>query len=163
MNASNSSRPEAALNTKGSSEAADETNVIHCTLLCRLVAIVYDSLLLIAVLFVATIPMLIINRAHAISPGDPVFDIYLMTVTFLFYGRFWTHGGQPLGMHAWRIKVQTRNGKTLTWAQAFVRFMAAIVSWLVFGLGFIWSLFDREKLAWHDRFSETELIVLPKN
>jgi uncharacterized RDD family membrane protein YckC len=28
------------------------------------------------------------------------------------------------------------------------------------GLGFIWILFDREKLAWHDRASGTRVIFL---
>ncbi|GMR07529.1 MAG: hypothetical protein BMS9Abin26_0532 [Gammaproteobacteria bacterium] len=162
MNKNHSSGPEDTLNKKGLSEAATETNVTHCSLWRRLAAIAYDLLLLIAILFVATIPLVAINRGHSIVEGDPLFTLYLTVVIFLFYGWFWTHGGQTLGMRTWRVKVQTRDGKTLTWGQAFVRFIAAAVSWLVFGLGFVWSLFDKDKLTWHDRFSETELIVLPK-
>jgi len=159
VNENNSSRPEDTLNTKGINESTAAINVSHCSLWRRLAAIAYDLLLLIAILFVATIPLLIINRGHSIAAGDPVYTLYLTIVIFLFYGWFWTHGGQTLGMRAWRVKVQTRDGRTLSWGQSFVRLTAATISWLVLGLGFVWSLFDKDKLTWHDRISETELIV----
>jgi uncharacterized RDD family membrane protein YckC len=53
--------------------------------------------------------------------------------------------------------VQSSNGNRVTWQQALVRYLAALVSWLALGLGFIWSLFDRERKTWHDRLSGTEL------
>jgi uncharacterized RDD family membrane protein YckC len=33
---------------------------------------------------------------------------------------------------------------------------------LCLGLGFLWVLYDRDKLAWHDRLSGTRLVRLPK-
>lgn len=133
-----------------------------CSLLRRLGAILYDALLLLAVLFIATIPMLLVNRGHPVAAADPVFQGYLILVSFLFYGWFWTHGGQTLGMRAWRIRLQTKDGNSISWTQALLRYLAAIVSWLVLGLGFLWSLVDKEKQTWHDRFSESVLVVLPK-
>jgi uncharacterized RDD family membrane protein YckC len=133
-----------------------------CSLLRRLGAILYDALLLLAVQFIATIPVLLINRGHPVAAADPVFQGYLLLVSFLFFGWFWTHGGQTLGMRAWRIRLQTKNGDSISWTQALLRFLAAIVSWLVLGLGFLWSLFDKERQTWHDRFSESVLVVLPK-
>jgi uncharacterized RDD family membrane protein YckC len=133
-----------------------------CSLLRRLGAIVYDALLLLAVLFIATIPLLIINRGHSIAAADPVYQGYLLLVSFLFYGWFWTHGGQTLGMRAWRIRLQTPDGRAVTWLQALLRFLAAIVSWAALGLGFLWSLVDKQRRTWHDRFSESVLVVLPK-
>jgi uncharacterized RDD family membrane protein YckC len=43
-----------------------------------------------------------------------------------------------------------------------LRFLAAIVSWLPFGLGFWWQLWDRDGLTWHDRLSSTRLVHYPK-
>lgn len=139
----------------------------------RLGAILYDSLLLLAVLMIAT-ALLLPFAPHAV-PGQPpqpiyaghpayraLFASYVFMISFFFFAWFWTHGGQTLGMRAWRIRVQQRGGFPITWTQALLRFMTAIASWLVLGAGFLWSLVDRERMTWHDRYSETVLVVLPK-
>ena len=77
---------------------------------------------------------------------------------FLLFGWFWTHGGQTLGMRAWKIRVVTHDGYQLNWQQAFFRFVAAFVSLLVLFVGFLIALFDSNKLGWHDRFSRTRLV-----
>jgi len=33
---------------------------------------------------------------------------------------------------------------------------------LCVGLGFIWSLFDKQKRSWHDIYSDTQLVRIPK-
>ncbi|MGI8740131.1 MAG: RDD family protein [Gammaproteobacteria bacterium] len=77
--------------------------------------------------------------------------------SFLFFGWFWTHGGQTLGMSTWRFRVIQNNGATITWSQALLRLLTAAISWLLFGAGFLWCLFNREKLALHDIVSGTRL------
>lgn len=136
----------------------------HCSLSRRLAAIFYDALLLVAVLVAASFPPVLLFTSGENTPAawTPLFRIYLITVSFLFFGWFWTHGGQTLGMRVWRIRVQTRKGYGITWWQAMLRFVVAIASWACIGLGFIWSLFDKEKMTWHDRYSESVLVVLPK-
>jgi uncharacterized RDD family membrane protein YckC len=135
----------------------------RASLLRRLAAIVYDLFLLFGVLFVASLAALPFtgddpNRAH-----HPLFTAYIFVVTFFFFGWFWTHGGQTLGMRAWRVRVVRHDdGGPITWMQAVLRFLAAAASWLVGGLGFLWSLFDKEQRTWHDIYSESVLVVLPK-
>lgn len=124
----------------------------------RLAAIVYDSLLLLAVLFLATAVALPFNAGQAFSPDQYAFPLYLVLVSFVFFGWFWTHGGQTLGMRAWKIKLTRLDGGRVNWRQAGARFGMAIVSWGLLGLGVIWSLFDRQRLSWHDRASNTRLI-----
>ncbi|MCF9010957.1 RDD family protein, partial [Pseudomonas carnis] len=41
-------------------------------------------------------------------------------------------------------------------------FVVSIASWLCVGLGFIWSLFDKHKRSWHDIYSDTQLVRIPK-
>lgn len=127
-------------------------------LLRRLAAIIYDTLLLLAVLFLATAIAIPLNAGRAFTPDQYLFSLYLIVVSFLFFGWFWTHGGQTLGMKAWKIRVLSINGSPVNWRQAAVRFSVAIVSWLVLGLGFVWSLVDRNRQTWHDRLSNTCLM-----
>lgn len=123
-------------------------------------AVCYDALLLLAVLFFATAVALPFNGGQAFAPDQYVFPVYLLIVGFLFYAWFWTHGGQTLGMRAWRIRLCTLDGGPISWRQAVVRFAAACLSWACLGLGFIWCLKDRERRCWHDRLSATQLIYL---
>lgn len=136
-------------------------------LLRRLAAIVYDLLLVVALLLTATalalwgcVLALGTEAVTAHNPllGNPLFSIFLFLVCFGFYAWFWTHGGQTLGMQAWKIRVQCRTGAPLTWLQAMRRFSMAIVSWSALGLGFWWMLVDRDRMTWHDRFSDTVLV-----
>ena len=140
-----------------------ESTLPHCGLLRRLAAILYDTLLLLAVLFVASALWLIPTGGEAQPGFHPFFTLFLVLVTFAFFAWFWSHGGQTLGMRAWRIRLQNRNPGQVTLWQLMLRFIIAFFSWGVFGLGFIWSLFDKEQLTWHDRYSMTELVVVPKD
>jgi len=127
----------------------------------RLAVIGYDGLLLIAILFIATALTLIINNGEAITSEHAYFPflvIYWFIISFIFYGWFWTHGGQTLGMKTWNLQLISTDNKKITWKQAFVRFCCAILSTIFFGLGFLWSLFNEKKSTLHDIFSNTILI-----
>lgn len=131
----------------------------HPGLFKRLAIVLYDSLLLLAILFVATACWLPFTEGEAVSTaGQPVLFIYLLGVSFIFYGWFWTHGGQTLGMKAWKVKVCRLDGEPLGWGRAGLRFLYAILSWGMCGLGFIWILFFPDSAAWHDRLSKTKLV-----
>lgn len=126
------------------------------SLLRRFAAIFYDFLLLLSVLFFATALILPFNAGQAFTQHW-LYSLYLLTVTFIFYGWFWTHGGQTLGLKAWKLQVLTIDRQSITWSQAFLRFNGAIVSWCALGLGFCWSLIDKNKRCWHDVFSKTDI------
>jgi uncharacterized RDD family membrane protein YckC len=123
----------------------------------RLAALFYDLLLLIALLFAATLLLLPLNSGKAFSAQQLYYPVYLLLVSFFFYAWFWTHGGQTLGLRAWKIKVLTLDKKPISWKQALIRFVVAILSWGVCGLGFLWVLIDKKQLSWHDRLSNTSL------
>ena len=88
--------------------------------------------------------------------------VYLL-LAFGFFGWFWTQGGQTLGMRAWKIRVVDLNNNPLTWTQAGMRFLWSLASWMVFGLGYVWALFDPEQLTLHDRMSKTRLVRVADN
>lgn len=126
----------------------------------RLAAMAYDALLVIAVWFLAAVPVTIALHPHT---GDTLarwgMRVYVLVVTFAFFGWFWTHGGQTLGMRAWRIRVTCSDGTPLSWRVALLRYLAALLSLAAGGLGYWWSLIDRERLTWHDRIARTRMTV----
>jgi uncharacterized RDD family membrane protein YckC len=127
----------------------------------RLLAMFYDSLLLLSALLVATTLVMLFTRG-TLSYHNPFYKTLLFAICYLFHSWFWLHGGQTLGMKTWRLRVQRRDGGPLSIWQALARFMVAIPSLALGGLGFFWMLIDRERMTWYDRFSQTVVVVLPK-
>lgn len=130
-------------------------------LLRRLGVLLYDTLLLLALLMVATFALLPFTGGEAVR-NQLFMQLWVLAVAFAFFGWFWTHGGQTLGMKAWRVRVERRDGAPLRWRDALNRFVFAIPSLGLGGFGLWWMLFDRERLALHDRLSGTKLVVVPK-
>lgn len=151
----------------------------------RIAALLYDALLLTGVLFVATalamgLEVIVLGseqvKLHDPLRGNPWFSSYLFFVCFFFYAGFWTHGGQTLGLRAWRLRVQRRDGQGISWTQALLRFLTG-GSWLLpilylhaalrlglnpsLGAGLL-CLLLMLALRLPDRVSETELRLLPK-
>lgn len=123
----------------------------------RMGAIFYDSVLLFGVLFVATALLLPLNNGQAFERDQLFYPLYLMTVSFFFFAWFWTHGGQTLGMRAWKIKVNTLENRPIGWGQALARFILALISWGICGLGFLWILVHPRNMSWHDILSKTRV------
>ncbi|MGH8500437.1 MAG: RDD family protein, partial [Methylococcales bacterium] len=124
----------------------------------RLGAILYDGLVLSGLLFAATACVLPFNGGQAISPDQWQFPAYLALVSFLFFGWFWTHGGQTLGMRAWKIRVTNLSGEPITWSQALIRFACALLSWSAAGIGYWWIAFSRDHNGWHDLLSRSRIV-----
>ncbi|MFB9147685.1 RDD family protein [Halomonas alkalicola] len=137
----------------------------------RLGAMVYDSFLVAAIwILVAGLHLTIGRQLLGISAervGDGPFwvlslQLLLLLSAFAFFAFFWTRGGVTLGMQAWRLRVQTPDGRSITLAQAAVRFVVACLSIAAFGLGYLWILFDAERRSWSDIASGTRVVALPK-
>jgi uncharacterized RDD family membrane protein YckC len=128
----------------------------------RLAALGYDALLLLAAFLVLT-GLLIGLRGSEIPPHTWWFQGLIVCVCVLFYTWFWTHGGQTLGMRAWRIRVHRDDGEALRWRDALLRFGAAWLSVLPAGWGFWSCLFDPEKRCWHDRVTRTRVSHIAVN
>ena len=118
---------------------------------------IYDSLLIFAVLFLASAIALVFNQGEAIE-SSPWFSLYLMFVLFTYYAWFWQKSGQTLGMRVWKIRIVTESGANPGWIVCYQRLACALLSWLCFGLGYLWRLF--RPYTWHDRLSHTRIISL---
>ncbi len=126
----------------------------NVSLLRRLGAIFYDTFLAFSlVFFVGMI---------AIAIFDDIGNAFLYMITlptvYLYFALSWVKGRQTIGMKAWKFQVIQHNQKNITHSQAFIRFALGLASFSVFGLGFIYQLFNKDNLSWHDKLSNTLLV-----
>ena len=128
----------------------------------RFGAILYDGLLVLALIFLGTLPFVAAAGGEPVAPGDLGYQLTILLICLLFFVGFWSGHGRTLGMQSWRLRIETFDGRKPGIARSGIRFFAAIVSWLPAGLGFWWQLIDRDGLAWHDRLSGTLLRHDPK-
>ncbi len=131
----------------------------------RLAAALYDAIMLFCIIFIAWQPVPLLPDAtwpEWLSRGVRL--AYLVLLIYLFFGWFWTHGGQTIGMRSWKFRLVDASpaesaGATVTWRQAAIRLVAAALSWAAFGIGFLWALWDPERRAWHDIASRSRLVM----
>lgn len=107
--------------------------------LVRLTAIIYDGMLILAMLFlvgavlsvVGTVLFLDIGTTSQEAKTLPLwYQNTVMTPSFVltlvgFYGIFWRKSGQTLGMQTWRLKTVNASGQLLGWGQSFMRILSA--------------------------------------
>ncbi|MBU0656477.1 MAG: RDD family protein [Gammaproteobacteria bacterium] len=131
----------------------------NATLLRRLGAIIYDTVLAgFSIIIVAGILSVAFTALTGIKPPEALMVLLYAVMAWGFFIWFWTHGGQTLGMRAWKVRVVTEDGQPVSRQQATLRFFWAILSWAALGVGYLISLIDPQRLTWHDRFSRTRLI-----
>jgi uncharacterized RDD family membrane protein YckC len=131
-------------------------------LLARIAAMIYESLLVTAVLFIAALPFLyLVGNAEA-GWRHHVFQLYLVGVLFAYFSAFWLRSGQTLAMKTWRIRLVDQNGGPITFKQALLRFCLALFGLLLAGVGFWWALVDRDRQFLHDRIAGTRLVHVPR-
>lgn len=118
---------------------ADQESSSIARPLVRLSAIVYDGMLILAMLFlvgailsvVGTLLFLEVGTTSQQAQKLPLwYQNGVMTPAFLltlvgFYGLFWRKSGQTLGMQTWRLKTVDSQGHLLTWRQSFWRIISA--------------------------------------
>ncbi len=128
----------------------------------RVGAILYDALVVLGIVFAAALPLPLLD---GLAGGQLwalwLKRLYLLLVVFIYFGGFWSHGGQTVGMKAWRIKLVADDGGLITWRHALIRFLGAMISALSLGVGFLWALTNTDRCTWHDRLSSTHLRRMP--
>lgn len=156
----------------------------------RLGAAVYDALLLLG-LWLVTLTLDVIFRDLAgLARSEVLLRILLFLIGLGFFGWFWTHGGQTLGMRSWRLRVRREDGAALRWPVAATRYVVMLLSWVTLLTPLLLQLphlrelpnaqpvaaaaaalsiaalvlmqLDARRRAPCDRISGTEVVALPK-
>ena len=139
----------------------------------RLLAIFYDVLILLFIvattyillqqiiinLELVTLEQVQISKDETINiiPTDSIVTLILknlwVLISFFYFGYYWTKRGQTLGMKVWKVKAVTQEGGVMSWAHALKRYVFTLL-----GLGLLWMIIDKDRLALQDRLSGTRLI-----
>ena len=151
----------------------------------RLLAMLYEAMLLFGVLFIATwLFSTLLQQRHALYLRDHL-QYWLFVVLGLYFCWFWQRGGQTLAMKTWRIRLVAREGGGLSWKYALLRYVLAWL-WFVPGLAaarylhvqgwmllllpalnmILWALavfMDRDRQFPHDRLAGTRIVQMPIN
>jgi uncharacterized RDD family membrane protein YckC len=131
----------------------------------RVAALVYDLLLLAALLMIFTGGALFFTHGAAVVPDTAGVWVYayragLIAVIGGYYLINWLRSGQTLGMRAWRLRVVSDAGQPLCFKAALLRVLLGAPAWVPAALGVLWLYVDRDHLALHDRWSKTRVIRL---
>ena len=143
----------------------------------RLLAMVYDTLVAIAVGMCAAMVMIVVL---VVLLSNGVLDLQgyddpsaLIQASFLykmliqiwvglwvvgFFLWFWKNGGQTIGMRAWRLRIYSTVEAPMGWGRLVLRLVVSLG-----GLGTLLVLFDfKHKQSLQDRVANTEVLQLTK-
>ena len=135
----------------------------------RIVASIYDGLLLLSVIFVlGYLSIYISNGLNWELPEDPSQPILpgwyaLLLISFSswsFFSLFWIRGNKTLGMAVWKIEIYSIEGNKITLTQTFKRFFCNLIIVLMLGIPLLKIYFTKEKVAFNDLVSGTRLRII---
>jgi len=127
----------------------------------RILALVYDSLVIAGILLSFTLLLVILNGGYAV-PGSFVSIVQLLVCACVgpfFYSYFWlVNNGQTIGMQAWKIRLVSLNNSKLNAKQTYLRCLVSTISFVCFGIGYFWILFNKNNLSWSDVATNTRIV-----
>ena len=127
----------------------------------RILALVYDSLLIGAIVLVLSLLLVFVNSGYPESGSFVSFTQFFILVFAgpIFYSYFWiANKGQTTGMQAWKIKLVTIDETELNIKKTMLRCLISTISFVCFGLGYFWILYDKNNLSWSDILTKTKVI-----
>jgi uncharacterized RDD family membrane protein YckC len=129
-------------------------------LIKRYLAVVYESLLMVALALVLTaIYYMLFGDA---SQGWKRLGLQLLVWGSMgaYFVRCWTVSGQTLASQTWKLKVVNQQGQLLAWQKAVIRYVVASILLLPAGLSLWWAILDREQQFLHDRLLGSRVVRL---
>ena len=162
-------------------KAPMSTEPAPCPLWRRLVALVYDLLIVVAIVMVVGLVCQLVTGGKLIETGAHAavplwYQLLQGVVVAAYFVASWRRGGQTLGMRPWRIRVSRDDGGTISRQQAMIRVLVAAAPllllalepaiglratlWTVLGVWALWfamALFDPRRRTLHDVAADTEL------
>jgi len=131
---------------------------IYCPLPRRLLAMLYDGVILLAVLMLASAVALPFGSMDKVALHDFWFTLWLFFACFAYLGSCWRYGGMTVGMRAWKVRLVGGDGLIISWPRCLLRYIVGLIALAVFGLGILWALVDKKNRGWHDLAARTLLI-----
>ncbi|WP_322014537.1 RDD family protein [Paraburkholderia sp. J12] len=150
----------------------------------RLAALLYESVLLFGVIFLAGLAFSLVLQQRNGLAYHHLMSAWIAVVAAAYFVGFWHRGGQTLPMKTWRMRVVGPDGAPPTVARATLRYLAAWLWFLpplalhpLFGLSIprtllleivwfaLWTAsarFDAQRQFLHDRIAGTRIVAVPR-
>jgi uncharacterized RDD family membrane protein YckC len=125
----------------------------------RLAALLYECLLLLALLFFAAFAFHGATSSTLVGLTRLLFQVYLFLVVGLYFVVCWVKGGQTLPMKTWGLRLTSSRGAPVSAGRAWARYLLAWLSVSAAGAGFLWAVFDRDRQFLHDRLAGTRIVT----
>ena len=118
----------------------------------------YESLVVFAVLLIGFwLPQSLLSGMGIMLSGKGLW-LHVFALLMAYFVWFWLNGGQTLPMKTWKLRVTGTTGTPLRPLQALLRYLAAWPSILLFGIGILWALVDKDRQFLHDRIAGTRIV-----
>lgn len=155
----------------------------------RFASLVYELLLVVALLFVASFALLpLVTPGHAGTaqslalpalPQRVAMGCVLFAVLAFYFTWCWSSGRRTLPMKTWKLRLVDRAGNDLTSRTALLRYLcvwigplAAVAAYAALAshgwgahaawlvlLGWLWAFVDRDRQFLHDRLAGTHFVL----
>lgn len=124
----------------------------------RLASMLYEGLVVFAILLIGFwLPQaLLAGIGLGLSPR--LLWLHVGVLLMVYFVWFWLHGGQTLPMKTWKLRIANPDGSPPRPMQALLRYLAAWPSVLLFGIGVLWALVDKDRQFLHDRIAGTRIV-----
>jgi uncharacterized RDD family membrane protein YckC len=128
------------------------------SLLRRLASMLYDALLLLGVVFVATFLFLLSTQGLDETWRRALLQVFVLCICGVYFVWLWRHGGQTLPMKTWRLRLVAAAGGPISLRAALTRHLLAWLLLAAGGVGILWAFVDRDRQFLWDRLACTRLV-----
>jgi uncharacterized RDD family membrane protein YckC len=128
----------------------------------RLGAFLFDLLLFLIVLMVATFLLSSTSKKSIVGSNAMLAAFYVVALTLfaLNFVLLAAHGGQTIGKRLVGIRVVREDGEPVGLVSVLVRHCAGyLLSALGAFLGFLWVVWDPKHQGWHDKIARTIVVL----
>jgi uncharacterized RDD family membrane protein YckC len=128
----------------------------------RLGAILFDALIFLIALMLATFVVSAISKRSVVS-SNPMLAIFYTVAIVLYALNFVLlpgRSGQTIGKRILGIRIVGEDGSPVGYTTLLLRncvgyFISAIAAFI----GFLWALWDSKRQAWHDKIARTSVVL----
>ncbi len=127
----------------------------------RMFAGLYDLLIVLALWFATGAAALAVTLG-ALDAAHPLFRLALVAVALGYFALSWQRGGQTIGARAWRVRVESNDGRGMPALTAWLRALVTCLGALPLGLGTLIAALDHDRRSLQDRVAGTRVVRVPR-
>ena len=125
----------------------------------RLLSLVYELLLLTAVVFLAAGIATALAEITGSGHRRIITQLAVASMALGYFVWQWHGRGQTLPMKTWRMRLETTTGNRVSPGKALLRAVLSVPGYGLFAVTVLWALVDRDGQFLHDRLAGTRLVI----